>query len=950
MGSGEVAGVDAWVGRRAELAVLRAAADRLADGQGGLLWVEGEPGIGKSTLVAKGLGSGPHQVLHATADQLTQRFPLAVMRDCLGVVTRADDPRRAAAAQLLHERRRGPFSAHALAAADYADIELMVGLVDDLATECPTALVLDDAHWADEASLALWRHLALAVDQLPLLLVAVSRPAPRSPALLDVRAVVERAGGTVLSLGPLGDDDVEALVTTLLGGPAGAALRALVGQSLGNPLYVRELLDALVRERRVVPAEEGVELATPVEGLPSSFTTVVANRLRIVPAGAEVMLRAAALLGPAFSVTDLATVLGTPASELAGRLLEACDDGILVGAGTEMAFRHPLIRQALYDATPAGLRAALHRQAAMALAVNGADAVRVAEQLMASGQSGDTATRKWLAGAEPILTAHAPAVAADLLRQEVDGDRVDDGFGDQFAVGLARALFAAGNYEESAARARQSVATAALPEHRSEAHWLAVRSLAALDRGDEATAELHRALSWPDLQPTWRGRLLALRAMFQRATDGDLDSARALAEEALEIAERSADPYGAAYALTNLWLILGVRRDHAAALHSVDRALAVLGDGPQYADLRALALDSRVFSLQNLNRWADAEAALKQARDMERCSGYTAFTSHITTAVNRYWVGLWDDALAELGSIADDNGVMTYSGLREPGPALLAHGVAALIAGRRNQRDVAAEHLRARRRQRDDVAGRENGDFLAAAHSLALEQAGEPRRAIEVLLAAMRRRPGEMTLTHQWLADLVRLCLSCGEEAAAREAAEICAAEARAESTPARAAAAAIRCRGLLDGDPVALREAVEIYRAAGVTIELAAAIEDLAAATAGRGAVDEARRLLNECTALYESFGAEWDVRRADSRLRAFQVRRGVRGRRGRPASGWEALTPTERAIAALVAEGLPTTAIAQRMYLSRRTVQTHVSHILRKLGFQSRVEIAREAFRHAI
>ncbi|MEU4645404.1 AAA family ATPase [Micromonospora sp. NPDC023814] len=939
---------DVWVGRGTELEVIRAAAGRLADGQGGLLWVEGESGIGKSSLVARALAGGPHQVLSATADELTQRFPLAVMRDCLGVAMRADDPRRAETAQLLHERRRGSFTAPALAAATYADIELLVALVDDLATERATALVLDDAQWADEASLALWRHLALG--QLPLLLIAVSRPVPRTQALLDVRAVVERAGGTVLTVGPLGADDVEALVTDLVGGPVGPRLRELAGQALGNPLYLRELVDALVREGRVGPAGERVELSPVDDRLPSSFATLVTDRLRVVPAGAAGLLRAAALLGPVFSVSDLATVLGTPASELAGELLEASAGGILVGAGTEMAFRHPLIRQALYDGTPASLRAALHRQVAMALAADGADAERVAEQLIASGQSGDDAARAWLASAESTLTAQAPEVAADLLRPEVDGGRSDDGLRDQFAVALARALFAAGRYEEAATRAYRSATTAAHPDQRTEAHWLAIRSLAALDRGEEAAEALRRALSSPDLPAIWRGRLLALRAMFQRATDGDLDTAQALAEEALAIAERAGDAYGVAYALTNLWLILGVRRDHTAALRCVERALAVLGDVPQHADLRALALDSRVFSLQNLGRWADAEAALKQARDTERRSGYAVSTSHITTAVHRFWVGQWDDALAELGSISDETGVVTYSGLRETGPALLAHGVAALIAGRRNQRDAAAEHLRAGLRFGDDAAGvRENRDFLAAAHALALEQAGEPQRAISVLFGAVRRRRGEMTLTHQWLADLVRLCLSCGDRSGAEEAVEICAAESRSETTPARAAAAAIRCRGVLDGDPVPLREAVEIYRAAGVLTELTGTLEDLAAATAGRGAADEARRLLTECTALYETFGAEWDIRRADNRLRAYGVRRGVRGPRGRPTSGWEALTPTERTVAQLIAEGLPTTAIAQRLYLSRRTVQTHVSHILGKLGLQGRVEIAREAYRRA-
>jgi DNA-binding CsgD family transcriptional regulator len=90
----------------------------------------------------------------------------------------------------------------------------------------------------------------------------------------------------------------------------------------------------------------------------------------------------------------------------------------------------------------------------------------------------------------------------------------------------------------------------------------------------------------------------------------------------------------------------------------------------------------------------------------------------------------------------------------------------------------------------------------------------------------------------------------------------------------------------------------------------------------------------------------ARWDIRRADSRLRPYGIKRGVRRRRGpRPTAGWEALTPTEVKIAALVARGDSTADIALSMFLSRRTVQTYVSRILTKLDAKSRVEIVREA-----
>ncbi len=133
--------------------------------------------------------------------------------------------------------------------------------------------------------------------------------------------------------------------------------------------------------------------------------------------------------------------------------------------------------------------------------------------------------------------------------------------------------------------------------------------------------------------------------------------------------------------------------------------------------------------------------------------------------------------------------------------------------------------------------------------------------------------------------------------------------------------------------------------------MELPAALEDLAVVMAQRGYEDEARSALNEAVSLYEELEARWDIRRAEGRLRPHNIKRGVRGRRTRRApSGWEALTPTEMNIAALVARGDSTSDIARGLFLSRRTVQTYISHILAKLGAKSRIEIVREALRQGI
>jgi DNA-binding CsgD family transcriptional regulator len=448
----------------------------------------------------------------------------------------------------------------------------------------------------------------------------------------------------------------------------------------------------------------------------------------------------------------------------------------------------------------------------------------------------------------------------------------------------------------------------------------------------------------------WRARLLALLAMLEREASG-IDKTGSIAREALTAAERAADPFAAAQALIDLWLAHSVRRDHATALEYIDQALDVTGDDPGQADLRSVALDSRTFTLQNLDDWPRAELALRQAREFGRRTGRADRATWATAAVLRYWLGQWDDALAELDSEPSDALGLVYSFLRERWSALLVHGVSALIAGRREQRTTARQHLReGLALPIENLTDRENRDFLVAAHALSLEQSGETRHAM-LRLAEILPRGDEMTLVHQWLPDLVRLALAAGDRPLALAAANACAQEATSETRPARAAAASLRCFGLLESDPDRLAQAVAHYRAVGPAVELPAALEDLAVVLAERGHGEDARAALNEAVGLYEDMQARWDIRRAEGRLRPHGIKRGVRGRRGpRAISGWEALTPTEVKIAALVAKGDSTSDIARGMFLSRRTVQTYISRILVKLGAKGRVDIAREALSRGV
>src|ERR1700722_7898058 len=423
-----------WVDRSGELATVRAGVEALRHGGGAAVWVEGEPGIGKSSLVVEALAGASElgwNIGWGIADQLAERLPLSVMQDCLGARLTSPDPRRARAAGLLRSQRLGLFTD---GDASGSRVEVLLALADELCAAAPTVMVVDDLQWTDDASLLVWHQLAASIDQLRLLLIATCRSDPRRSEVQQVRSSLARRGGALVTLGPLPEADVAALVTAMLGTPAKDTLRQLTAQAAGNPLYLRELVDALARDRPAdaVPASSEQTQEQARDQLPASLAAVLADRLSSVSAQTAQILRTAALLGGKFTVSDLAVVLRKPVSELAAGLQEAVAARILVGSGAELAFRHQLIRQALYESMPAALRTALHAEAARVLAATGTDALSVAQQLFAANQPakpparhpahqpaehtakqpGEAWTRAWLIQTAPALTTRAPRLTA----------------------------------------------------------------------------------------------------------------------------------------------------------------------------------------------------------------------------------------------------------------------------------------------------------------------------------------------------------------------------------------------------------------------------------------------------------------------------------------------------------------------------------------------------------
>jgi DNA-binding CsgD family transcriptional regulator len=929
------------IGREDELLHLRTLGERLTRGRGGAVLIEGEPGIGKSTLLAHGLrhlGATGAEVCWAVADELGQRSPLRVMFDCLGVHVGSADPQRAEITALL---RGGPVhGAQAPGLPDGLSVatERLLTLVDRLCVRAPLVVVVDDLQWADEWSLVVWHRLARTVTQLPLLLAGAYRPVPRRRELTALRRSVREQGGLVLRPGPLSQQHVDLVVDRLLGNPPGPALRQMAAQSGGNPMYLRELVAALKREDAIVTDGGVAELRSRRE--PVSLAGAIASRLTFLSPETTRMLRVASLLGVEFSVLDVATVLAESPIATAPAVQEAQAAEVVVETGLRLAFRHPLLRHALYTAIPRTVRSALHRHAAEALAAAGADIEDVTTQLLAAGTVDDWVL-DWLVASSETLTARAPELAATLLRRAVDQVQRDDPRWEVLAARLATTLFRTGDNRQAQARASEVLAVTTDPKVAAAMHWVSAYLALRMGRGHEVQATLRAATTSPDLPEGPRARLLAMAAALTARATRDLDAARRLGDQAVLLGRAAGDPTAVALGLHTRSVVDLVRRDPVTSLDHVTAALAALGDDdsdPEGADVRLLLLANQVYALLMLDRIGDAEQAVAVARTAAEHSGVSrsAGTVHMMAAALDYLTGRWDDAAAELDS-TPDLGDTTYR-------ALSAHGISALLAVRRDQRAAARAHLNALRNQ--SLTGpndRNFADYLIVARALGAARDGDPE-AVRVFATILEPRFDVMLRRFDWLPLLVRMALQAGDAAIAAVAAETARREAEATGGAPAVRAAAQRCAALLSGDPQPLREVAEHYRRVGRVTGLAEVLEDLAVALAAAGRSAEAHTALTEAVELYDRMGAAWDVRRAAARGRGVGVRLGSRGPRRRPTRGWEALTPTERRIAGLVAEGRSNPDIATEMVLSRRTVQTHVSRILTKLEAHSRVEIARE------
>ncbi|MEV6317053.1 AAA family ATPase [Streptomyces sp. NPDC051776] len=929
------------VGRAAETAAIERLVREVTTGVGRALLIEGEPGIGKSALLSHAEAQAHRfglRVFSGAADEIDQRLPFAAISTCLGARATANDTRDAGVDALI--RGEGWTSTPlGVEAADAAFTESFLAQVDQLCATGPLALLLDDLQWADGASLRVLAELSRSLSQLPVLLVGACRTAPPGGQDLNrLRRTLRAHGATALTLEPLDEGTVRELVTRMLGARPKEDLLQLMKDAGGNPLYVTQLVETFTASGAIRVTDGTVEASVPTTT--PSLRAAVLQRLNFLSPEALSVLRVASVLGAGITVEDLAVVAARPVHDVLAVLMDARDAGVLDEKAGRFSFRRTVVRQALYDDLPAPLRAAFHLEAGLALAETSAQPELIAEHLTLGTPSGSPRVIDWLAENGEQLMASVPRMAVELLRPALDSADATEPRRGRLHILLAVALLRSGRAAEAEDQARRALAQHHDPASEGAIWWILARAPYVSGEPELAWAEIEHARNSVSLSEVETVRLQAFGSVVLLAL-GELNRAEKLARGAEGDALGLGDLNALSDAYQTLALLDLLRGETRGALDRVDRALRLARDENAPEDRQIPLHLIRGYCLLALARSREADEAMGFSQQAAKQLWDHMPLCDLSRAQVMFADGRWDDALVEI-----------QAGLEPSNESLpkALHSLAAVIAVHRNDFVTAKAHLAAVDSATDTAPQKNFFDHLSIWAACQLEEAeGYPGRALDRCLALVGE--GFVSVMGSVLAffapRVVSLALSAGNTEFAREL--TVAVESRAAAGPPDGISAfAAHCRGLLDNDPDELLGASQFYDQFPWVLFRALYYEDVAAALAEARRLPDARGALNRAMDIYAGLDATWDATRAASRLRALGVRRGHRGLRGRPTSGWDSLTDTEVAVASLVAQGLSNPDVGARLRISRRTVQTHVSNILSKLSLSSRVELATEVTSH--
>jgi DNA-binding NarL/FixJ family response regulator len=906
-------------GRAAELTVIGARVTALAQGRGGVLVIEGPPGIGKSRLLTEVMALADKagvRTLFGEAFEYQQAVPFFSL---FMATLRADPPVGDADAL---RRLGGSEDLRYWVVRDLADA------IHAVAAETPLAILLEDIHWADNGTLLALRSLATARSDVAVLWVLTARSGAGGPGVQETLSVLQRANAAFLRVAAVSASAVAEMVCDAVRANADESLLTLAAKAHGNPFLVRELVGGLGEEGRL-NVSGGRAVATG-HALPRRLGAGMRQRLDHLSDGAGEVVRVAAVLPDRFSAGLLAAMLERQPASLMAAVQEAVRADLLVEDGEQLRFRHDLLREATRQSLPQSLRRAMERQSASIMLSLGAAPAEVATQLARSAEPGDREAINALRQAAQSVGHTDASAAADLTKRALKLLPAQDPEHGSLVAETVGLLNRASRYEEA-----EELAVAALSEVASPQEEAEIRlRLPTINKHStqRRVEENRRALQLADISEVTRARHLGWLA-YNLALHDQGEQERAAANEAAAAAGATGD---------------------LEARIMADVTLALLDDGEGYAGRSV----GRLEELCALARSSDATAAHDLA---------AIHYAHLLAVVGRL-----DDAAAQVADGIEQ--------VRRERNAIaldiwtLNDGVVHLAAGRLSAARAAAESVPPPQRTAvtepdmirmlilAEVAVRTDDRNLLQqmvndardAYTIGSSMVGRGGAHVLALAAWQRgdvhdamRWLGGTTLfgSPLWPQVLDQVILGARVASAAGDAglrARVLQAtdllEREQPAIPLFTGVAGY-ARGILERDAQALLAAAAVLQSSSRPLLYAAAAEDAGAELARTGHPDEALDQLNAAFDTYLHHEALADARRVGRELRRLGVERRIVSPREK--TGWDSLTDSELAVVNLIAQGATNRDVATQLHLSLHTVKNHVHNAFAKLGINSREQL---------
>jgi DNA-binding CsgD family transcriptional regulator len=927
--------------RDSELGAIGAAVAEAGEGRGRIVLVEAPAGLGKTSLLeaASDLAAAQGCVtLRARAGELERDFAYGCVRQLLEpLVARASDDERErlfeGAATLARPLFHSTADPSELSSDDsaFAILHGLYWLLNHLVADGPAAaLLLDDLHWADAESLRMLAYLAPRLDGLRLAVLATARTGESAGTDLARLAAVRET--TVLRLEPLSVAATAMLCEERLGTPASAEFATACHEATdGNPFF----LEALLREARELGIAPEPGEAERVRGIgPSAVSQAVLLRLSGAPAEASALVRAVAVLGDGASVQEaarLAEISEDVVAENADLLVSLA----ILKPGARLEFAHAIVREAVYADIGPHQRATEHARAAEILAADGAQDERVAAQLVEAAPGNDpdrvallrrVGTDALARGAPAAAAAWFARAAAEQPLADVNGELLLELGSSELRLGRPEAVehlrAAADRLGEPASHAtavRQLAHALTQSGRADDAVHAIVTAIASLEAHDlEQALLLEGELEYHAQHAGLESRALAAERLerytgLPGATPGERLVLAGLACERARRSESADEARSHLERALSAWRMPGEQQLNVAGLFYGLIAGLLGADALDLADAsleRALA-DARTRSsvpeLAYATCWRGWSALRRGAVAQAEADAQLAFellSAHRLLG-RRFALGLLVEALIEAGDVDAAERALRESGLGDDIPPsrasnYLLEARALLLLARERTREGLDDLLEFGRR--DELYGPANArsSRWRSRAALALAAVGEHERAQELAADDLER-------ARHWGA--------------------------------ASGIGVAVRATALVDpgGSSVdRLNEAVDALRGSPARLEHARALVDLGAALRRGNQRAEARTFLQDGLERAERCGARSLAEHARTELRA------AGGRSSEPSgTGPESLTVAERRVAELAAEGLSNPEIAQALFVTRKTVETHLGHVYRKLEISRRGQL---------